>query len=527
MQRRCRILQGRYKSPHEACCPVADTPRCSLVPAADPMDRQYRDYARDAAHGRSSAVRLDPPERLKQLCDPGSIHLIRSAVRSPRLGENSRDGDGVLAASGRINGRPVFCYAQDARFAGGSLGEVHADTIVRLLSLAGRAQVPVVGLIESAGARIQEAAAALNGYARVFRQIVALSGQVPQISIVSGISVGGGAYAPALTDFVVMTRTANMCLTGPSVVRAALGEEVTMPELGGAGVQSRNGVCQFVAADETDAALLVQDLLSYLPQNASVDPTRLPTEGPLIPDPGIIVPRETRQVYDVREVARGIVDGGKLLEVSPRWARNMVTAFARLEGGSVGVIANQPWHKGGVIDLDASQKGARFVRTCDTFGLPLVVLVDTPGFLPGRSQERRGIIRHGAELLHAFAAASVPRLTVILRQAYGGAYITMNARDLGADFVFAWPQARIGIMSARQAVSIIGRRDIATSANPEAHWEALAERYATEQQSAQALAHQGFIDEVIPPADTRARLCGALKMLAATRRRGAQAPSGI
>lgn len=501
-------------------------PRCSAVSDADPMNRRAIDYAHDAALGRSQALGLDPRERLEQLCDLASVHLIRSAVRSRRPGEDGGDGDGVLAASGRINGRLVFCYAQDARFAGGSLGEADADTIVHLLSLAGRAQVPAIGLIESAGARIQEAAAALNGYARVFSRIVALSGRIPQISIISGISAGGGAYAPALTDFVVMTKAANMCLTGPSVVRAALGEEVTLPELGGASVQSRNGVCQFVAADESDAALLVQELLSYLPQNASVEATRLPVEDTLIRDPGIIVPREIRHVYDVREVARGIVDGGKLLEVSPRWARNMVTAFARLEGRSVGVVANQPWHKGGAIDLDASQKGARFVRLCDTFGLPLVVLVDTPGFLPGRSQEQRGIIRHGAELLHAFAATSVPRLTVILRQAFGGAYITMNARDLGADFVFAWPQARIGIMSPRQAVSIVGRREIAIAADPDAHRDALAERYATQHQSAQAVVRQGFIDQVIAPADTRARLCAALGMLAGRRPRRAHWLSG-
>lgn len=465
-----------------------------------------------------TATRLDPRARIEQLADPGSIHPIRSAVKSRRIGERARAGDGVLAASATIGGRPVLCYAQDQSFAGGSLGEAHADTIVRVLDLAERAQVPVVGLIESAGARMQEALAALNGYARVFSRTVALSGRVPQISVMSGVSAGGGSYASALTDFVVMTRSANMFLTGPDVVRKALGEEVTMPELGGAAVHARNGVCQFVAPDEADAAALVGELLSYLPQNAAQEPPVELPQPPLGENPGSYVPRETRQVYDVRDVARAICDGGRLLEVSPRWGRNMVTAFARLDGRSVGLIANQPQHKGGCIDLDASQKGASFIRTCDAFGLPLLVLVDTPGFLPGRRQEQHGIIRHGAGLLHAFAAARVPRLTVILRQAYGGAYITMNARDLGADFAFAWPRAQIGIMSAAQAVSIIERRQIEGAPDPEQHRITLAERYAAEHQSAHAAAREGFIDEVIAPSETRARLCGALTTLARGRR---------
>jgi acetyl-CoA carboxylase carboxyltransferase component len=463
-------------------------------------------------------VALDPRERIEQLCDPGSIQVLRSAAQSRRMGAGAQAGDGVLAASGAIGGRPVFCYAQDYSFAGGSLGEVHAETIVRVLSLAGRARVPVVGLIESAGARVQEATAALNGYARVFRQTVALSGRVPQVSIVSGISAGGGSYAPALTDFVVMTESANMFLTGPGVVRSALGEEVSMSELGSAAVHSRNGVCQFVVPEQYDAAVLARDLLSYLPQNVFEEPPRFPSQPPLADLAEDCVPRDTRQVYDVRDVARSIVDSGRLLEVSPRWARNLVTAFARIDGRAVGVIANQPRHKGGTIDLDASQKGASFVRSCDAFGLPLVVLVDTPGFLPGRAQEQQGIIRHGADLLRAFTAATVPRLTVILRQAYGGAYITMNSRDLGADYVFAWPHARIGIMSSVLAVGIVRRREIEAAADAQAHRLILAERYAAEHQDAHAVAQEGFIDEVIPPGETRARLCGALRTIACEHR---------
>jgi acetyl-CoA carboxylase carboxyltransferase component len=462
--------------------------------------------------------RLDPRERIELLCDPGSATIIRSAVRSRRLGDKAQAGDGVVAASGEIQGRPIFCFAEDYSFAGGSLGEVHAQTIERVLSLAGDAQVPVIGLIESAGARMQEATAALGGYARIFKQTVALSGRVPQISVLTGISAGGGSYAPALTDFIVMTKAANMFLTGPGVVRAALGEEVTPSELGGSRVHARNGVCQFVVPTDIDAAFLARELLSYLPQNSSEDPPDAAVEPALMDDPGACVPRETRRVYDIRDVVRGIVDGGKILEVSPRWARNMVTGFARLDGRSIGVVANQPRYLGGVINSAGSRKAARFVRTCNAFGLPLVVFVDTPGYLPGKSEEQRGVISHGAELLHAFAGATVPRLTVVLRQAYGGAYITMNAKDLGADFDFAWPRARIGIMAASQVVSIIDRREIEAATDPEELRLALAEGYATEHQSAQIAASEGFIDEVISPTETRGRLAGALRTLAGKRR---------
>jgi acetyl-CoA carboxylase carboxyltransferase component len=458
-------------------------------------------------------------ERIDMLCDPGSTRTIRSAVRSRRIGARAQPGDGVVAASGEILGRPVFCYAQDARFVGGSLGEAHAETILRVMNLAADARVPVIGLIESAGARMQEATAALGAYGRIFRQTVRLSGDVPQISVITGVSAGGGSYAPALTDFIVMTKTANMFLTGPGVVKAAVNEDVTPQQLGGPGVHSRNGVAQFVADTEADAAFLVRDLLSYLPQNSSESPPQIAAVDPLGDNPGAFVPRETRRVYDMRDVVRCIVDGGDLIEVAPRWARNMVTAFARLDGRPVGIVANQPRYVGGVIDAEASQKAADFVDKCNAFGLPLVVLVDTPGFLPGLNQETRGVIRHGAGLLHAFAAATVPRVTVVLRQAYGGAYITMNAKDLGADFAFAWPRARIGIMAAQQAVAIINRREIAAAEDPAAYGLELAERYAAEHQNAHAAAEEGFIDEVILPGETRDRLCLALKTLALKRNR--------
>ena len=462
-------------------------------------------------------AQLAPQERIELLCDPGTTQVIRSRVRSERMGERARAGDGVVAAAGEIAGRPVFCYAQDRGFVGGSLGEAHADTIVRVLCLAREARVPVVGLVESAGARVQEATAALGGYGRIFRHTVLLSGRVPQISIISGMSAGGGSYAPALTDFIVMTKSANMFLTGPSVVREALGEDVTPNDLGGAPVHARNGVCQFVVPTDIDAAFLARELLGYLPQSAGAPLPEVEPAGPPVENPGACVPRDTRRVYDMREVVQGIVDGGRILEVSPRWARNMVTAFARLEGRPIGVIANQPRYLGGVINAEASQKAARFVRTCNTFGLPLVVLVDTPGFLPGLREEARGVIRHGAGLLNAFASSTVPRLTVVIRQAYGGAYITMNSKDLGADFAFAWPRARIGIMGALQAVSFMYRREIASAPDPVARRLELSEQYADEHQNAHATAAGGFVDEVIAPAETRQRLCSALKTLGGKR----------
>src|SRR5688500_14334945 len=373
--------------------------------------------------------------------------------------------------------------------------------------------MPVVGFIESAGARLQEGVAALAGYGRIFNENVALSGQVPQISVICGASAGGGCYGPALTDFVVMTDRASMFLTGPAVVAEVMGEQVGGQELGGPAVHERNGVCHFSAPTDVDAALLVRDLLDFLPQHSGVTAHRWPVVAPPQGDPGRAVPEDPRRVYDARDVARMLVDGGRLQEFAPRWARNVMCAFARLEGRAVGIVANQPRHLGGVLDADAATKAARFVRTCNLFNLPLVVLVDTPGFLPGTRQEQTGVIRHGAKLVHAFAEATVPRVTVVLRKAFGGAFIAMNAKDLGADFVFAWPSAQIGVMGAKQAVTIVNRRDIAAADDPAGAREAFADEYAAEHLSASTAAAEGYIDEVILPADTRRRLTEALSTL--------------
>jgi acetyl-CoA carboxylase carboxyltransferase component len=458
--------------------------------------------------------RLTPLERLEVLCDPGSLDLVRSDVLSRGMGEKARAGDGVIGGIGRVDGRAVACFAQDPSFLGGSLGEAHASTIVKVLQIAGRARIPVVGFVESAGARMQEGLGALGGYGRIFHAHVALSGRVPQISIVTGPAAGGASYGPALTDFVVMTRErASMFLTGPGVVSEVMGEETDAAALGGFRVHERNGVCHAVADTEADAALLARDLLDHLPQHAAERTQRWPTVAAPEHSPEVVVPAEQRQVYDVREVARAIVDGGRLLEISPRWARNIVCAFARLDGRSVGILANQPKHLGGVLDAESAQKAAGFVETCNRFGLPLVVLVDTPGFLPGTGQEKAGVIRHGAKLVRAFSAATVPRVTVVLRKAFGGAFIAMNSKDLGADFVFAWPQAQIGVMGAEQAVGFVHRREIAAADDPARARSALAAAYAREHLTAAAATAGGFVDEVIAPSQTRARVASALSTL--------------
>lgn len=452
----------------------------------------------------------EPLDRLELLCDPASFMPLRSAVRS-RLADV--EGDGVIAGAGLLEGRSIYCYAQNPAFMGGSLGEVHADSIVRVMELAGDAGAPVVGFVQSGGARLQEGHAALAGYGRIFRASVALSRQVPQVSIVSGVSAGGGAYSPALTDFVIMTKQARMFLTGPQIVREALGQDVSMEELGGPTTHGANGVCQLVADDNVEAVALTGELLSLLPSRIGealpvVD--AVPAPGG---DPGNFVPGEPRRVYDVRDVISALCDRGRLLELDSRWARNMVTGLARIEGRPVGIVANQPRHLGGVIDAEAAEKAALFVNRCDRFRIPLVVLVDTPGFMPGTQQERAGVIRYGAQLLHAFAGASVPRVTLVLRKAYGGAVITMNSRGLGADMAFAWPQAEIGVMAAAQAVGIVERRRLRAADDPVPLRAALADEYASEHLTAQAAAASGFVDEVIATAETRRRLAWALASL--------------
>ena len=460
---------------------------------------------------RVPAQRLTPMQRLEALCDPGSLRIIRSGVMSPRLGERAAAGDGVIGGTGTVHGRPIACYAQDGRFLGGSLGERHADTIVRVLQTAERARIPVVGFVESGGARMQEGTAALGGYGRIFRETVRLSGIVPQISIVTGMSAGGGAYSPALTDLIVMTEDSAMFLTGPSVVRDALGEEVDAPGLGGPRIHDRNGVAHLVEADEPSAAARVREILSYLPSSAGGALPQVISQEPSEPHPGTFVPAEPRRIYDVRRAIEGFVDADSLLEIRPRWARNVVTALARIEGSPVAVVANQPRYLGGVLDAEGSEKMAQFIDFADAFGLPIIAVVDTPGFMPGTKQEKAGVIRHGASLLRAFAAARVPKFTLVLRKSYGGAYITMNSKDLGSDLVLAWPDAEMGIMAARAAVGIVNKRELRVAPDPEAERDRLAAAYAEQHLRAQSAAADGFVDEIIEPAETRDRLAWALR----------------
>jgi len=430
------------------------------------------------------------------LLDAGTFAPWRSAV-----------GDGVVAGSALLDGRPVCVWMQDVSHHGGSLGAAGGETIARTIRHASRAGVPVLGLPHSGGARLQEGVAALSAYGAIFRaQALA---RVPQITLIGGPCAGGAAYSPPLGDFVVMVGPdARLFLTGPKVVEQVTREQISAEDLGGPRVHGANGVAHLIAEDDRSAVKLLRELLGYLPSTLG---GVLPLVEAVDPPPGSPadhLPAGTRQVYDVRDVIAALVDGGSQLELAARWARNMVTTLARLDGRPVGVIANQARYLGGTIDSAASEKGSWFVDLCDRLALPLVVLVDTPGFLPGAKQERAGVLRHGSALLRAFARASTPKLTVTLRQAYGGAHIVMNSRDLGADLTLAWPQAQIGIMGAAQAVAIAEHRAIAAGSDA----EQLAERYASMHLAVDVAAADGFVDEIVSPSETRERLIRALEL---------------
>ncbi len=436
--------------------------------------------------------------RLLALLDPRTFHPWRTAV-----------GDGVVAGSARICGRLVYVWAQDATHHGGSLGIAGGETIARTIRHANRAGVPVIGVPHSGGARLQEGVAALSAYGALFRE-QALA-RVPQITLVPGACAGGAAYSPALGDFVMMIRPhGRMFLTGPRIVEQVTRERTTAEDLGGLRVHAANGVAHLEADGEDEAAGLLRELLGYIPSMFGGSPPLVPAVDPPGGSPAEHLPSSNRSVYDVRDVVGNLLDAGRHLELSGRWARNMVTTLGHLDGRPVGVIANQPRRLGGTIDSAASEKGRWFVDLCDRLGLPILVLVDTPGFLPGVNQERAGVIRHGSSLLRAFARASTPKITVTLRQAYGGAHIVMNSRDLGADLTLAWPNAQIGVMGASQAVTITQRHAIADGADA----EQLAERYASERLGVDYAARNGFVDEVIQPGETRERLIRALEMLA-------------
>jgi acetyl-CoA carboxylase carboxyltransferase component len=470
--------------------------------------------------------KLTSRERIDILLDEGSFTEIDMFARHRATGFGMKDRrpatDGVVTGFGSIEGRQVAVFAHDARIFGGALGETFAAKIHKLMDLAESAGVPIIGLNDGGGARIQEGVAALAGFGGIFTRNVRASGVIPQISVVLGPCAGGAVYSPALTDFVFMTRTnASMFITGPEVVSAVTGEDVTMDDLGGADVHtSRSGVASFVADDERSCLEDVRYLLSFLPSNnqsaAPVEPTTDPIDRRCerLLD---LVPSDPRSSYDIRAVIEEIVDGGEFLEVHRDWARNVVCALARFDGRSVGIVANQPAVLAGVLDIDASEKAARFVRTCDAFGLPLVTLVDVPGFLPGTSQEHDGIIRRGAKLLYAYCDATVPRMQVTLRKAYGGAYIVMDSKSIGADLALAWPSNEIAVMGAEGAANIIFRREIAAAADPDLRRTELVAEYTEQLLHPMVAAELGLVDDVIDPADTRSALIGGLRLLAAKR----------
>lgn len=434
--------------------------------------------------------------RLRTLLDVDTFQPLRSAV-----------GDGVVAGSARVDGRPVCVWTQDAGHRGGSLGAAGGETIARTIKRASRAGAPVIGLPDSGGARLQEGVAALSAYGAIFRE-QALA-RVPQIAVIGGVCAGGAAYSPALGDFVLLIRPrARMFLTGPKVVEQVTREQISAEDLGGPRVHAANGVAHLVTEDDRSAIKLLRELLSYLPSILRGALPRIEAIDPPAGSPADHLPASARRAYDVRDVIAALVDGGRHLELAARWARNMVTALARIDGRPVGVLANQARYLGGTIDSAASEKGSWFVDLCDRLGLPIVVLVDTPGFLPGVKQERAGVIRHGSALLRAFACATTPKVTVTLRQAYGGAHIVMNSRDLGADLTLAWPGAQVGIMGARQAVAIAERRALEAGADA----DGLAERYASTNLAVDVAAAGGFVDEIVPPEKTRERLIRALEL---------------
>jgi len=461
-------------------------------------------------------------ERLVLLLDKGTFREMDIFVTHHStdfgLDKQTPPGDGVVTGYGTINGRLVYVYAQDFTIFGGSVSHAHAQKICKVQDMAMQNGAPIIGLNDSGGARIQEGVLSLAGYSDIFYRNVIASGVVPQISVIMGPCAGGAVYSPAITDFVIMVKeTSHMFVTGPDVIKTVTHEDVTFEELGGAGIHAgKSGVANFAAENEEDALFLVRQLVDYLPSNNMTDPLSVtPQDDPLRQDMELddIVPDSPNRPYDMKEIIRRVVDDGQFLEVHEHWAGNVLVGFARLGGRSVGIVAQQPMVLAGVLDVEASQKAARFVRFCDSFNIPLIVLEDVPGFMPGVNQEHGGIIRHGAKLLYAFAEATVPKLTVIVRKAYGGAYCVMNPRHLGADLVLAWPSAEIAVMGPEGAVNVIFRRELAEADDPVQRKDELVADYRERFANPYIAASHGFIDNVIEPHETRSRLINSLEML--------------
>ena len=465
--------------------------------------------------------KLTARERLDVLLDTNSFHEIDAFVthRSSSFGLEDQIvlGDGVVTGSGTINGRPVYVYSQDFTVFGGSLSETHAEKICKILDLALKNGYPVIGLNDSGGARIQEGVSSLGGYAEVFWRNSMASGVIPQISAIMGPCAGGAVYSPALTDFIYMVQDSSyMFVTGPNVVKTVTHEEVSSEELGGASTHTqKSGVAHFATPNDAVCLSEIRRLMDYLPSNCEEKPPRINSTAPDAQKAAAldtVVPENPNKPYDIKEIIEGLVDAESFYEVQPNYAENMVTGFARLDGASIGIVANQPLAMAGVLCIDSSLKAARFVRFCDAFNIPLLVLVDVPGFLPGTDQEWGGIIKHGAKLLYALCEATVPKCTVITRKAYGGAYDVMNSKHIRADYNVAWPTAEIAVMGTKGAVEIIFRQEIAASDDPIAKQAQLEQQYTQEFAHPYKAAGRGFIDDVMLPSETRDRLIHTFKM---------------
>jgi acetyl-CoA carboxylase carboxyltransferase component len=481
------------------------------------------DVAVERQHNRG---RLTARERIDYLLDDGSFHELDMLARHRAHGmgvENNRPyTDGVVTGFGTVEGRRVCIFGQDATVSGGSLGEVHGEKIHKLMDLATSIGVPVIGLNDGGGARVQEGVVGLHYYGGIFLRNVQASGVVPQISVVLGSCAGGAVYSPAMTDFIFMVQgSSHMFITGPDVVKTVTGEDVTLEELGGAmSHATKSGVATFVAPDEKACLDDVRYLLSFLPSNNLEEPPHVVTgDDPDRSCPELLelIPASPNQPYDMTKIITTVVDGGEYFEVHAHWAMSITCGFARLDGRVVGIVGNQPSVLAGVLDIDSSEKAARFVRTCDAFNIPLVTFVDVPGFMPGTDQEYGGIIRHGAKLLYAYCESTVPRIQIVVRKAYGGAYVVMNSKSIGADLAYAWPSAELAVMGPQGAVEIVYRRELAEASDPAARRAELVEEYTERYANPYVAAERGYVDDVISPADTRKILIRSLNMLASKR----------
>ena len=482
------------------------------------LKKQYNEAYYEKQHKRG---KLSARERILLLFDKDTFEETDAYAppANASFGKTVKAfGDGVITGFGKVNGKLVYAYSQDFNVLGGSLGAMHAAKIVKVQDMALKTGSPIVGLIDSGGARIQEGISSLNGYADIFKRNVLSSGVIPQISVIMGPAAGGAVYSPALTDFIFMTaNTSYMFVTGPNVVKEVLNETVTTEDLGGASVHgARSGVADFVYADDENTILGVKKLLSYLPSNNLENPPSVKSKDSLNRSEERlrnIVPEDANKPYDVKEIVELIVDNGDYLEIAENHAMNIFTALAHIDGQVVGIVANQPKVMAGTLDIDSSVKAAKFINLCDSFNIPIITLEDVPGFLPGTDQEHDGIIRHGAKLLYAYTFASVPKITIILRKAYGGAYIVMNSKGIGGDFSFAWPTAEIAVMGPDGAIAILYRKELEESEDPIALKKELTQKYREEVANPYIADEKGFIDEVIDPAMTRRKIINCLDSL--------------